>query len=383
MNDYNQIRQIIEQDFMNRLSWHKVNQDVYLDGEIFNIAKLRDEVFRKCQIVLDNDKYINELAYLYSINNSFSPIEDYLNQCLSKYRDVDYKSIFRYMNKQVLHIDPNSIEALYLPKTLVAAVNRVYNPGSQYDSILVIKGEQGLYKTSLFRELAGKDWFTSLNLNSYNKDELMICHSKWIIELGECEDTIKTSTMSKLKGFVTKQSDTFRKPYARNPVTIPRQFILVGTTNKDKFLQDTTGNRRFWVIEINQKIDINWIKQNRDLIWAAGVLAYKENYSIYLNQIEQELSNSVNASKYQVKDMWTDIVSNWALAQIEPFTLSDVLIKALKKEPKNWKRSDQERVNEILQSLGFKKPEKTTRVNGQVGKYYDPITNCTLVKVTN
>jgi predicted P-loop ATPase len=97
--------------------------------------------------------------------------------------------------------------------------------------------------------------FDTINL-SYNKDDLMICHSKWILELGECEEALKSYTMSKLKAFLTKPNDTYRKPYDKNPLTVPRQFILVGTTNKDEFLVDETGNRRFWCIELNEKIDI-------------------------------------------------------------------------------------------------------------------------------
>ncbi|MBX9256889.1 hypothetical protein H1Q63_23680 [Desmonostoc muscorum CCALA 125] len=384
MTDYNQTRQIIEEKFISRLSWHKTNKDVYLDGKLFDIAEFRAEVAKEHNVVLDNDKYIYELTYLSSLNNPFSPIEDYLNECFSNYQDTNYKELFRYINEQVLHIDPDSIEALYLPKTLVAAVKRIYEPGCQHDSVLILHSEkQGLYKTSFFRELASTDWFETINFASYNKDELMVCHSKWILELGECEQTIKPHAMSKLKTFITKTSDSFRKPYARTNVTLQRQFILAGTTNKDKILHDPTGNRRFWIIEINQKIDIDWIKQNRDLVWAAAVLAYKDSYLTYLNETEQELSNSINSNKYQVEDMWTDIVTNWALDQTTPFTLFDVLTLALKKEPKTWKRPDENRVSEILQSLRFEKPKNTTRVNGKVGKYYYPITNNTLAKLAS
>jgi predicted P-loop ATPase len=384
MSEYNKIQEIIEKYFAHKLSIHKGNHDIYLDGELFNIGKFRAEVAKKYNVVLDNDKYIYELISLYSINNPFSPIEDYLNQCFSNYQDTNYKELFRYINEQVLHIDPDSFEALYLPKTLVAAVKRIYEPGCQHDTVLILKSkEQGWYKTSFFRELVSRDWFETTQIVSFNKDELMVCHSKWILELGECEGTIMPHAMSKLKAFITKQSDSFRKPYAPTTITVPRQFILVGTTNQDKFLHDPTGSRRFWIIEINQKIDIDWVKQNRDVVWAAAVLAYKDNYPTYLNEIEQQLSNSVNAKKYQFEDMWTEIITNWVIAQTEPFTLSDVLTKALKKEVKSWKRSDENRVTAILQSLGFNKPDKSTRVKDKVGKYYYPITNNILAEVAS
>lgn len=365
---YNQTKDIIEAYFIDRLNLHKTTRDIYLDNNLFEIAKFRNEVDQKHNALLKNDKYIYELAYLYAENNTFSPIEDYLNKCIATHPDIDYQQIFRDLNEKVLHIDSDSIEGVYLPKTLVGAVKRIFEPGCQFDNVLIIKGKQGYFKTSLFRELAGKDYFDTINL-SYNKDDLMICHSKWILELGECEEALKPYTMSKLKAFLTKQNDTYRKPYDKNPITVPRQFILVGTTNKDEFLVDETGNRRFWCIELNEKIDIEWVKQNRDLIWSAAVKACRDNYPTYLNETEQQLSNARNI-KYQQYDIWQTTIENWLSEQTEPFTLSDVLTNAIGKEPKFLGTKDKDRVINILLQLGCQKPAKTTRVNSKPGKYW-------------
>jgi predicted P-loop ATPase len=375
IQSYEETRKIIESHFSSRLSFNKVTQDVYFDGSPFLIGHFREVVFQELdKKVLDNDKYIYEITYLYAKKNSFSPVEDYLNICAMKCPEVDYRDVFKQLNREVLHIDPDSLESLYLPKTLVAAVKRIYEAGSQHDSVLVLKGGQGFYKTSFFRELAGHEWFTSTTFRSFNTDELMVCHSKWFIELEEIEGTIRPSTMSKLKGFITKLSDTFRKPYAKNPIDLPRQFVLVGTTNQDKFLQDATGNRRFWVIELSQEINIDWVKQNRDLIWAAATKAYKDNYPTYLTKTEQELSNSVNAQKFQVEDIWVEPVTNWVMSRAEPFTFTNVMEQALTKQTGTWKANERDRVKNILKFLGLKSPEKTTRYNGISGKWYQPLT---------
>lgn len=372
---YQQTKEIIEQNFIDRLSLHKTTRDIYLDNNLFDIAKFRNEVHQNHGVLLENDKYIYELAYLYAEKNTFSPIEDYLNQCIAKHPDTDYKQIFRDLNEKVLHIDSDSIEGVYLPKTLVGAVKRILEPGCQFDNVLIIKGKQGYFKTSLFRELASSDYFDSINL-SYNKDDLMICHSKWILELGECEEAIKPYTMNKLKAFITKQNDTYRKPYDKSPITVHRQFILVGTTNKDEFLADTTGNRRFWCMEVTEKIDIEWVKQNRDLIWAAAVQAYQDNYATYLNETEQNLSNVIN-SKYQESDIWESDIENWVSKQTDPFTLSDVLTNAIGKEARFSRKNDKDRIINILRQLGYQQPTKTTRVNSKPGKYWTKLqANC-------
>jgi len=366
---YKETEKIISDNFANRLKLNKVTKDIYWDGEVFDLPKFRHQVSLQHNTVLDNDKYIHELAYIYASKNLFSPLEDYLDGCESKFLDRDYKDVFREINEKVLHIDPDSLEGLFLPKTLVGAVARVLKPGTKFDTVLLLKGSQGFYKTSFFRELAGEGLFTSMSLQAYNKDELMICHSKWIIELGECEETLTASKMGKLKAFITQQSDTLRKPYDSRPITLPRQFIIVGTTNKDKFLVDATGNRRFWCVDVNEKIDIEWVKENRDLIWASAVKAYKDNYHIYLNETEQEMLNAVN-KKYQANDMWEDIVANWVEKRQEPFVLGDVLTQAIGKEPKSWTRKDEERISDILRGLGLEKPTKASRVNGKSGKYW-------------
>ncbi|WP_055073888.1 VapE domain-containing protein [Pseudanabaena sp. 'Roaring Creek'] len=377
--DYCLTSDIITSDFSNRLSFNTSTRDIYLDTQIFEVARLRSEVMQKKNRLLKNDKYIYEIALQEAEKHCFSPVKDYLDKCAKRHKKVDYLEVFRDLNTNALHIDSDSLEAKYVAMTLVGAVKRVYELGSQHDTVLILKGKQGFFKTSFFRELASINWFTTINLINYNADELMVCHSKWLIELGECEETIKPHAMGKLKAFITKTVDSYRKPYAKNPIDIPRQFILVGSTNRDKFLVDTTGNRRFWVTEIHQKIDINWVRTNRDLIWAAAFKAYKNNFSTYLDDDEQNKSDSLNNSKNLLEDMWKEKISEWTLSQTTPFTLGDVLTKCLNIPAKTWKRSDEARVTSILDTLGFPKPKTSTRVDGKSGKYFLPMKDLSYV----
>ncbi|MBD2078392.1 VapE domain-containing protein [Leptolyngbya sp. FACHB-17] len=373
--DYLGTKNFIEAHYGGRFFMHKVTQSIYFDGESFNIIKFRELACREKNVVLSEDKFIEEIAYLCASRNMFSPIEDYLKQCQEKHPIVLDNDALQTLDKvctNILHVsDP--LEKVYIIKTLVAAVKRVYQPGCQHDTVLILRSdEQGLYKTSFFTELAGAEFFTSLTLTQYDKDELMICHSKWMIELEECEGTIKPHMMSKLKGFITRRFDSYRRPYSKNSCTVHRQFILVGTTNQSKFLQDETGNRRFWVVNIDRKIDIKAVRKYRDLIWSAAIFLYRNDYPTYLSEAEQALSNKVNAEKFKQADVWTELVTTWVSKQTGNFTLSDVLIKAIGKEAKSWVRSDETRVKAILLGLGFKHPEKTTRVDSRPGKYYNP-----------
>ncbi|MCK8788284.1 virulence-associated E family protein, partial [Roseomonas sp. NAR14] len=58
-----------------------------------------------------------------------------------------------------------------------------------------------------------------------------------------------------------------RPPYGKAYVNRPRQCILVGTTNAEEWLSDTTGNRRFWPLACRHA-DVPWIREWRNQLWA-------------------------------------------------------------------------------------------------------------------
>jgi len=273
---YETTKEIIENFYPNNFSLNKITGLIHFNKEIFEIGLFRKEVFEKHGELLDNDKYILEIASQVASNNKFSPLEDYLNKCFDQNKDINCKSVFDELTEKSLHLDSKSLEAKYVVKTLVGAVSRVFEPGCKFDTVLVFVGKQGLYKTTFFETLAGSENFTTVHLGRFDKDEKMICQSKWIIELGECESSINKREMGKLKAFITETSSTYRIPYDKNPVTVPRTFILVGSSNRNDFLIDETGNRRFWCVDIEKKIDLDWVKHNRGLIWAAAVQAYSD-----------------------------------------------------------------------------------------------------------
>jgi predicted P-loop ATPase len=367
---YVQTENIVNEYYADRLRLHSKTKDVHLDDSIFDIAKFRKEVLEKYGILLGNDQYIYELTFLAAEKNSFSPIEDYLSQTHDAFEGIDYSEMFSQLAIEGLHIDPDSIGSKYLSKTLIGAVARIFEPGVKFDQALVLYGKQGYFKTSFFEVLAGEEYFTSIHLQNFDKDERMICQSKWFIELGEVEQSIKRAQMGKIKQFLSERSDSFRKPYGKQVVTIPRSFILVGSTNKREFLLDETGNRRFWVIELNEKINIDWVKANRDQIWAAAVAAYLANEPIYLNELEQEMSNRQN-KQFEKEDIWHPVIAEWVTKRgSKPFTMAEIVSSALSKEVKQMNNLDQARVSQILQQLGYEKPTKTTRVNDKPGRYW-------------
>ena len=162
----------------------------------------------------------------------------------------------------------------WLLQTLSLAFNDELQPFGA-DGILVLQGEQGIGKTSFVRKLGVLPELTKtgLYIDHRDKDTIRRCTSAWISELGELETSLR-SDLERFKAFVTAEIDEYRLPYARSDSRFIRRTSIIATCNSDRFLVDSTGSRRFWVVPI-EHIDLKSLNEFNTLqMW---------------KQIEQEL----------------------------------------------------------------------------------------------
>jgi putative DNA primase/helicase len=80
-----------------------------------------------------------------------------------------------------------------------------------------------------------------------NKKSVLAVLSHWIVELGKLDATLRKAY---LKTFISRRSDSLRKPYAAGISRFPRRTVFAATVNKRDFLVDPTGNDRFWVLPV-------------------------------------------------------------------------------------------------------------------------------------
>ena len=66
------------------------------------------------------------------------------------------------------------------------------------------------------------------------------------MEWAELDHITNKRHAGQVKAFLSQSTDMFRVPGAKQR-GISRRGIIVGSTNRDEFLVDDTGNRRFWV----------------------------------------------------------------------------------------------------------------------------------------
>jgi hypothetical protein len=158
-------------------------------------------------------------------------------------------------------------------KFVLAMVKRVFEPGCQWDYVLVLEGKQGKFKSSIARALAGDKWFMDNLPDLKDKDSMLNLQGKWLIELGELTN-VKRSDHNLVKAYLVRRTDTVRPHYGRLMSDVPRQSVFIGTVNEGQYLKDPTGNRRFWPVKVGN-CDVKGLTANRDQIFAEAVHIYK------------------------------------------------------------------------------------------------------------
>jgi len=148
---------------------------------------------------------------------------------------------------------------------LISAVARGLRPGTKVDTMLILHGHQGIGKSQLVTALGG-EFTNSMHLDPSSKDTIMYMASAWLVEIAELAHMNKAD-VEHLKALLTRTHDVVRLPYARAAQSLPRQCVMIGTTNASEFLRDSTGERRYWPVSVGQ-IDVPWFVRNRDQLWA-------------------------------------------------------------------------------------------------------------------
>jgi predicted P-loop ATPase len=349
----------VENKLGDRLRLNMLKNRIELDGKPFDITKAQLLLALEHNLDLGGRReQIEDILTLLAERRPYSPVIDYLESVHAQYgNDTQILTGFadRYLG------DRQPMADAFLKRWLISAVARAFQPGCKADYILVLQGKQGWGKSGFFNTLAN-GWFDDgIAATANDKDQLMKLHSAWIIELSELEAIFRKKDVSAFKAFITARTDALRKPYGRVVEELPRANVFGASTNEDGFLNDPTGNRRFWVIHVCKPIDIARLEQEKDRIWAAAVALYKSGERWHPTQLEAIAAEAI-AQDYQQSDPWFKPISDF-LGDRETVLTANILENALQIEVGRQGKADEMRVATILRDLGFHAARKT--VNGR------------------
>lgn len=278
-------------------------------------------------------------------------------------------------------------------KSFTAAVARAMVPGCKYDNMLILCGSQGLGKSTLLDKMS-RGWFNDSIRTFEGKEASELLQGVWLVEVAEL-DAFRRTDVARIKQFLSLRADRYRAAYGRNVKELPRCCIFFGTCNQMDFLQDTTGNRRFWPVDVGEFPHTKNVWKDLtddviDQIWAEAKMRWQMGEQLYLSGdiekqaqekqeahreasvkegvIEEFVSRQVPAdwSKWTLdrrRDFWaTQAQGNYELVDRDRITAIEVWCELFNGSIKDIKNQDTRDINAVLANIkGWKRSDKPFR----------------------
>lgn len=343
--------------WMGRLQWSLFEDIVVLDGkalresDVSRIAIWIDEVYGVRGGTDNLFRAVHCVAEAYA----FHPVCDWLSSLV-----WDNTPRLDGLLANYFSAEDTILHRKFSAGWLIGACARVFDPGCQLDTMLLLIGGQGIGKSQACAALLpNRSWFGDTTLDIRNKDAFLNLHGKWIYELAECESLKKAGDEAR-KAFITSRSDRYRKPFGRFAEDHPRQVVFVATSNNTEVLSDPTGARRFWTVLVGNP-DLAALRRDRDQLFAEAVFRYQAGEPWHLDNDHAALL--VEAQRqFEVPEAWESFLAPWVEQQEAPFTVEDAMRDGLRLPVDRWDARCRQRVGKALARLGCTKTRP--RVDG-------------------
>lgn len=265
-----------------------------------------------------------------------------------------------------------------------ALAGRVLDPGCKADMVPILVGDQGLGKSTAIAALVpSPDFFVEVSFAEKDDDLSRKMRGKLIAEIGELRG-LHTKELEAIKAFITRTHEQWVPKYREFTTLFPRRLLFVGSTNKDQFLADETGNRRWLPVRVS-KVAVDRVRAVAPLCWAEARRLFQAG-GVQWAQAEQ-LGRLVH-DEYAFRDAWEDQVKRWLAEPLfaeseegtgrESVTTSEALVGAIGYDPKHITRREEMRMGVILRNLGMNR--KKVRVGTELKWAYVPTTDLVVTK---
>lgn len=270
-------------DIVKPLWWHK-RSPVMNETDVNYLMLYLEENYG-----LSVEAKISRAISIIADKNKYHPIQEKLKSLV-----WDGEKRIENALPHFLGVEKNEYTSTAMQLFMLGAIHRIFCPGCKFEMMLCLVGGQGAGKSTFFRFLALKDeWFTD-DLKKLEDDNVFRkMQGHWIVEMSEMIATANAKSIEDIKSFLSRQKETYKVPYDKQPDDRLRQCVFGGTSNTLDFLPlDRTGNRRFLPIMVypersevhimaDQKASRAYIEQ----MWAEAMVIYRsKKYQLALSK---------------------------------------------------------------------------------------------------
>ncbi|MEL6928057.1 MAG: VapE domain-containing protein, partial [Cyanobacteria bacterium J06600_6] len=330
-------------------------------GEGFELSRAYLKILEEINIQIAKTTAMDVIVEI-ADENAFHPVTDYLDGLKTIEQPGKARELLDSYLQQIMHCEDE-----YLRKAimiwLVGAVKRIYEPGCKFDLMLILQGTEGTNKSRFFQTL-GNTFYGSCKDLSFDKDVLMAVQQSWLVEVDECDSSLRTRHTGTTKSVISTAIDNYRRPYASAVTKVPRTSVFGGSTNAQEIFLESGDNRRYLLVPgftKTNKIDIELLETLRDLIWACAKALYLDNFPVYIDDVLQAYLAKLNQRAVVTDPRQADLEDYLSDKKQERVLWQSQLVPEFFGQP-TCKRTEAFILKNILTSLGWK--HTTKRVNG-------------------
>lgn len=325
------------------IAWPGLGVHVYLDKFLANImisfdketkARPLDDTdyfniqLRLCERVAipkASTQFVREaVAYLAN--------EKYRDMAIEWGRSLVWDGVDRISD---FHTKVLGTEDTYYNKAVVeymftALAGRCMDPGVKADMVPVLVGRQGTRKSTLVKTLAPfSEAYLPINLATRDEDLSRSLRGKLLVEAEELRG-IGSRDADSIKAWISRDTETWIPKYRENSTEYKRRFLIIGTTNNERFLSDPTGSRRWLPIKVcktRASINTDFVAANCEALWAQAINMFQTKGVLWRQAEFLAVNEITHYTKFTPREI---AVKSWVEAKsTDGFTTTEIMIGAL------------------------------------------------------
>ena len=290
-------------------------------------------------------------------SRKYNPAIEYLDSLVWKGKPLLNNWLARYLGAKY---QPSAYLERIAACWWMAAVQRIYRPGTDFHHMIVLEGGQAAGKSSALKTIAtfGHDvqvaYFTDrITFDMIDKQDFAAYAAGHVVLEFQELSGLGKKDRNKVKQWITQNTDEYRRPFEPITTSFPRQFVLAGTTNESQYLTDPTGDRRFWPVRVGDTIDIEALKEDREQLWAEAVHRVKSGELYYIKPDDPvyELMQAEQSSRY-LGDPWENTIEQY-VSGYSSLSIEDIFNDLLYIPKERWDRGSRQRISDVLTKLGW------------------------------